>query len=29
MTNLLLTMLNKSGIPMDSLGDSTGVIENL
>ena len=29
MTNLLLTLLNKSGIPMDSLGDSTGVLENL
>src|SRR5580693_2189726 len=29
MSNLLLTMLSKSGIPMDTLGDSTGVLENL
>jgi hypothetical protein len=29
MTNLLLTVLNKTGIPMDSLGDSTGLLENL
>jgi len=29
MTNLLLTVLNKSGIPMESLGDSTGLLENL
>ncbi len=29
MANLLLTMLCKSGIPMDSLGDSTGILENL
>jgi hypothetical protein len=26
MTNLLLTMLNKVGIPLDSLGDSTGAL---
>ncbi len=29
MTNFLLTLLNKSGIQMDSLGDSTGILENL
>lgn len=29
MTNLLLTVLSKSGVPMDSLGDSTGILENL
>src|SRR5579863_2838739 len=29
MANLLLTVLGKSGIPMDSLGDSTGVLEDL
>src|SRR3984957_3659011 len=29
MANLLLTVLAKSGIPMDSLGDSTGLLENL
>ena len=29
MTNLLLTVLNKTGIPMGSLGDSTGLLENL
>lgn len=29
MTNMLLTVLNKSGIPLDSLGDSTGLLENL
>ena len=29
MTNLLLTVLSKSGIPMESLGDSTGLLENL
>jgi hypothetical protein len=27
MTNVLLTMLHKSGVPLESLGDSTGVIE--
>lgn len=27
MTNLLLTILNKSGVPMDKLGDSTGRLE--
>lgn len=29
MSNLLLTMLVKSGVQMDSLGDSTGLLENL
>ena len=29
MTNMLLTVLNKAGIPLDSLGDSTGLLENL
>jgi hypothetical protein len=29
MANLLLTVLAKAGIPMESLGDSTGVLENL
>jgi hypothetical protein len=29
MSNLLLTMLSKSGIPLESLGDSTGILENL
>jgi hypothetical protein len=29
MANLLLTVLSKSGIEMDSLGDSTGLLENL
>ena len=29
MANLLLTILCKSGIPIDSLGDSTGILENL
>jgi hypothetical protein len=29
MANLLLTLLSKSGIPMDSIGDSTGILENL
>ncbi len=29
MTNLLLTMLDKSGVPMDSLGDSTGKLDQL
>ncbi len=29
MSNLLLTVLAKSGIPMESLGDSTGILENL
>jgi hypothetical protein len=27
MTNVLLTMLHKGGVPVESLGDSTGVIE--
>ena len=27
MTNVLLTMLHKAGVPVESLGDSTGVIE--
>jgi len=27
MTNVLLTMLHKAGVPLESLGDSTGVIE--
>jgi len=26
MTNVLLTMLHKSGVEVESLGDSTGVI---
>jgi hypothetical protein len=26
MTNLLVTMLNKAGVPMDKLGDSTGLV---
>jgi hypothetical protein len=26
MTNLLVTMLNKAGVPMDRLGDSTGLV---
>jgi hypothetical protein len=29
MSNLLLTVLCKSGIPMESIGDSTGLLENL
>jgi hypothetical protein len=29
MTNLLLTVLDKVGVPMDRLGDSTGKMENL
>jgi hypothetical protein len=29
MSNALLTILAKSGIPMESLGDSTGLLENL
>jgi hypothetical protein len=29
MTNLLLTVLSKSGIEMENLGDSTGILENL
>ena len=29
MSNLLLTVLCKSGIPLESLGDSTGILENL
>lgn len=29
MTNMLLTVLKKANIPIDSLGDSTGVLENL
>jgi hypothetical protein len=27
MTNVLLTMLHKAGVEVESLGDSTGVIE--
>jgi hypothetical protein len=27
MTNLLLTLLDKAGAPIDSLGDSTGKLE--
>jgi len=29
MTNLLLTMLDKAGVPMESLGDSTGMMAEL
>jgi hypothetical protein len=29
MTNLLLTVLDKAGVPMDSLGDSTGKMSEL
>ncbi|HEY3825630.1 MAG TPA: DUF1552 domain-containing protein [Bryobacteraceae bacterium] len=29
MSNLLLTLLSKSGIPMESIGDSTGILEDL
>jgi hypothetical protein len=29
MANLLLTMMAKSGIPMETVGDSTGLLENL
>lgn len=29
MTNLLTTMLNKLGIPMDKIGDSTGTLADL
>jgi hypothetical protein len=29
MTNLLLSMLDKAGIPLERLGDSTGRIEPL
>jgi len=29
MTNLLLTMLDKAGVTMDSLGDSTGMMAEL
>jgi hypothetical protein len=28
MTNLVLSMLDKVGVPMDTLGDSTGRLEN-
>jgi hypothetical protein len=28
-SNLLLTMLDKSGIPQDALGDSTGELVNI
>jgi len=29
MANLLLTILNKAGIPQDSVGDSTGMLTEL
>jgi hypothetical protein len=29
MTNLLVSMLDKSGIPVESLGDSTGTVPDL
>jgi hypothetical protein len=29
MTNLLLTVLDKAGVPMESLGDSTGKMSEL
>jgi hypothetical protein len=29
MTNLLLTMLDKSGVPAETLGDSTGKVDQL
>jgi hypothetical protein len=29
MTNLILTMLNKAGVELESLGDSTGQIASL
>ena len=29
MTNLLLSMLDKVGVPMDKIGDSTGKLEGL
>jgi hypothetical protein len=29
MTNLLVTLLNKTDVPVDKLGDSTGVIAEL
>jgi hypothetical protein len=29
MTNLLLTMLDKTGVKRESLGDSTGTLANL
>ena len=28
MTNLVLSMLDKVGVPQDALGDSTGTLEN-
>jgi hypothetical protein len=29
MANLLLTMLNKAGVTMDQLGDSTGLVSEI
>ena len=29
MTNLLMTVLNKAGVKMDKLGDSTGLMGDL
>jgi len=29
MTNLLLTLLNKAGVPVETLGDSTGIVSEL
>jgi hypothetical protein len=29
MTNLLVTMLDKAGVPCDNLGDSTGTLKEL
>jgi hypothetical protein len=29
MTNLLMTMLDKVGVKQETLGDSTGTLENL
>ena len=29
MTNLLVSMLDKVGVPMDKLGDSTGKLQEL
>jgi hypothetical protein len=29
MTNLVVSMLDKVGVPMDTLGDSTGRLENI
>jgi hypothetical protein len=29
MANLLLTVLNKAGVPEDRIGDSTGKLEHL